>query len=245
MVRFAQALPRLRAQVDRDLRRRNLTIDLATACVVRLLDRLYLRIGNSEYTRRHGSFGITTLQKQHVNLQGGNVEFTYLGKSGKHQRHRLRDIRIVRVVDHLMQEPGPELFQYFDDHKNLHELSSRDVNRYIHKHLGPEFSAKDFRTWGATVITTRALMQCDPVELRDPGGASRAMRSAIREVADALGNTPAVARSSYIDPRILSAFEHPDVIERVRQQQSRLRRRKYQEVDEQSALALLAFLRAQ
>lgn len=243
IVRFAQSLPRLRAQVDRDLRRRNLTLDLANACVVRLLDNLYLRIGNSEYTRRHGSFGVTTLQKQHVNIEGANVEFTYAGKSGKRQRHRLRDVRVVRVVDQLMQEPGPELFQYLDKHKNLHELKSSDVNRYLREHLGPGFSAKDFRTWGATVIAVRALLRCEAEELRDPREASRAAQSAVREVADVLGNTPAVARSSYIDPRILAAFEQPDVIARVRQKQSRLRNRKYQDRDEQSALALLAILR--
>lgn len=242
MERFAQSLPRLRAQVDRDLRRRKLTIDLTTACVVHLLDTLYLRVGNRAYTSQHGSYGATTLLKQHVDLHGVNVELSYAGKSGQFQRQRLRDARIVRILDRLLQEPGPELFQYLDDHENLRGVKSNDVNGYLRKHLGPGFTAKDFRTWGANVTVARSLQRYAPKELDDLLVARVASQSAVRVAADALGNTPAIARSSYIDPRMLAAFERPDVINRARQKLARMRTRKHQERDEQYALVVLALL---
>lgn len=242
MVRFAHLLPRLRAQVDRDLRKRKLTIDLTTACVVRLLDTLYLRIGNSVYTSQHGSYGTTTLQKHHVKVDGANVELSYAGKSGKLQRQQLRDARIVRILDRLLQEPGPDLFQYLDDHESLHGLKSSDVNRYLRKHLGTEFTAKDFRTWGANVTVARALQRYDSEELHGPGAARVASQSAVKAAAEILGNTPAIARSSYIDPRMLAAFDRPDALKRARQKLARARSRKYQERDEQYALTLLVEL---
>lgn len=239
MVRFGQALPRLRAQVDRDLRRRKIARHRVAACVVRLLDDQLFRVGNREYTRQHGSYGVTTLQKRHITISSTAAEFDFMGKSGKRQYARVRDPRIARVLEHLAQLPGAELFQYFDEDENLHELQSGHVNQYLRKYLGAEFSAKDFRTWGATVAATAFLMDSDPETLQDPTSATKEARAAVRAVADLLGNTPAVARASYIDPRILTAFEDPVTVAKIRRKRTRFHPIQHRSVEEQCTLALL------
>lgn len=239
MVRFASGLPRLRAQVDRDMRRRALSRDRVTACVIRLLDEQLFRVGNSEYTRQHGSFGLTTLRKRHVVVSGVSIAFDFIGKSGKRQRRALRSERIAHALETLMQLPGPELFRFLDEDGAVHDLRSYDVNAYVHRHLGAEFSAKDFRTWGATLAATTALLDCDPEVLGSKPQAAAAARTVVSEVAELLGNTPAVARSSYIDPRVLTAFENASFVARLRRTRSQLRPRRFQSRDEQCALALL------
>lgn len=239
MVRFARALPRLRAQVDRDLRRRKMSRLRVAACVVKLLDDQLFRVGNREYTSRHGSYGVTTLQKRHITISSNSAEFDFVGKSGKHQHARVNDPRIARVLEHLAQLPGAELFQYLDEEAKLHELHSGHVNQYLRKYLGAEFSAKDFRTWGATVTATAFLMNCDPEDLQNPNSAAKEARAAVQAVADHLGNTPAVARSSYIDPRILTAFEDPVVVAKVRRKRAKFVPLRHRSVEEQCTLALL------
>jgi DNA topoisomerase-1 len=239
VVRFGEALPRLRARVDRDLRRRRLDRDRVTACVIRLIDRELFRVGNTEYAARHRSYGITTLRAKHVRVSADSVEFDFTGKSGRRQRRRVRDPRVARLLGRLNELPGREVFRFFDEDDVVHPLRARHVNAYVKRHLGAEFSAKDFRTWGGTLIVVQALLEADAEDLSDQRLAAAAARAAVREAAEILGNTPAVTRSSYIDPRALAAFENPNAVERLQRARARMRPRRYLSVEEQSALALL------
>lgn len=235
--RFGRALPRLRARVDQDLRRRRLSEDRIAACVIRLIDLQLFRVGNAEYAARHRSYGVTTLTEQHLRATGSAVEFDFVGKSGQRQRRRVRDPRIARIVSQLLQLPGPEVFRFFDEDGIVHELQSRHVNAYVKRHMGAEYTAKDFRTWGGTVTVAAALLDADPADLASARGREAVVRSALSSAAERLGNTRAVARSSYVDPRVLSAVEHPEVLDRVRGLRTRPRR--YLERSEQRTLRLL------
>lgn len=239
MVRFAEALPRLRARVDRDLSRRRLSRDRVTACVIRLIDRELFRVGSAEYAKRYSSYGITTLRGRHVRVNSESVEFDFVGKSGKRHRRRIRDQRVARLISRLNELPGPDVFRFFDEDDVVHPLRAKHVNAYVKRHLGAEFSAKDFRTWGATVIAVSALLDADPEELEHPRRAAAAARDAVRAAAEVLGNTPAVTRSSYVDPRVLEAFEDPAAVRRLQRARARMRPRRYLSEEERCALLLL------
>lgn len=240
MLRFARALPRLRAQVDRDLRRRALSRDRVTACVVRLMDDHLFRVGNRQYARKHGSYGMTTLRKRHVTVSGDELGFDFVGKSGRRHRRALRDARAARLIERLTELPGSHLFQYLDEHNERGVLNSHDVNRYIRRHAGSAFSAKDFRTWGATVAATAALLTASEEDRDRPARMAQASRDAVKMVGDLLGNTAAVARASYIDPRVLTAFNDSRLVHDLHRRQRRFRDRPYRRRDEQATLALLA-----
>ncbi|MGO1537836.1 MAG: DNA topoisomerase IB [Leucobacter sp.] len=239
MVRFANALPRLRARVDRDLRRRKLTEDLVVACIIRLMDQQFFRVGNREYARRHASYGLTTLRTEHISLDEHSVVFDFTGKSGKRHRKRVRDPQIVRILKQLFELPEPELFRFLDDEKQDHPVGSSHVNAYVQRHMGKEFSAKDFRTWGGTVLAVAALLTLRPEELGSPARVAATRARVLREVAEQLGNTPAVTKSAYIDPRILQIFDDPEAVDRLRKLQSRTRERRYLSVEERCTLAIL------
>lgn len=241
--RFGRALPGLRAQVDRDLRRRRLSRDRVAACVVRLIDLQFFRVGNPEYAKRNQSYGITTLREEHAMPGVSIVEFDFVGKSGKRHRRRVREPRIARVIAKLLEIPGSEVFRFFDEDGLVHTLRSRDVNAYVKRHMGEEFTAKDFRTWGGTSIVATSLIACEPSELDSASGQQRVLREAIREAAAHLGNTASVTRSAYVDPLVLAAAERPDVVRKVRRSRARMRSRRYLTVDEQATLALIAAMR--
>lgn len=239
--RFGRALPGLRARVDRDLRRRRLGPDRVTACVVHLIDLQLFRVGNPEYAKRHRSYGITTLRREHVALAGAGAVFDFMGKSGQRQRRLVRDERVARLLVRLQEEmPGPELFRFLDEDDVVHRLRSRHVNDYVKRHMGEEFTAKDFRTWGGTVLVATSLLDFDPEPLATPAARRAAVRDAVRAAAERLGNTPAVTKSSYVDPRVLRAVDHPQALERVRTARARMRPRRHLDIGEQSTLALLA-----
>lgn len=210
MRRFGRALPRLRARVDRDLRRRRLNQDRVVACVVRIIDRHLLRVGSPEYARDHHSYGATTLRRKHVQVTSTAVDIDFVGKSGKRQKGRIRDPRVARIMSQLQELPGRDIFQYFSEDGSLHEVRSRHVNAYVKRHLGREFSAKDFRTWGGTVAVATELLSQPADRLRQEESRRQAVRDAVAAAAERLGNTPAVTRSSYVDPRVLSAIENTD-----------------------------------
>ncbi|MGJ0203263.1 DNA topoisomerase IB [Leucobacter sp. gxy201] len=250
MVRFAESLPAMRARVDRDLRRRRLSRDRVIACVVRVIDEQFFRVGNAAYASRGGGRGVTTLEWEHVTPGAEAVRFDFVGKSGRRQRRMVRDARVARVIARLESLPGDEVFRFFDEDGLIHRLDSRHVNAYVKRHMGEEFTAKDFRTWGGTVVAASALFSWARDVADDSGStddasdaaaesrdAAAARRRAIALVAERLGNTPAVAKSSYIDPRVLQAFENPAEIARVHR--VRLRARRYLSVDEQRVLLLL------
>jgi DNA topoisomerase-1 len=202
---FAAALPKIRARVDRDLRRPTLDRDKVLALVVRLLDTTHIRIGNPEYASANSSYGLTTMRDRHVRIHGGHLEFHFRGKSGKQHRVRVDDARLARLVRSCRDVPGQELFQFYDDHGGHHAIGSADVNAYLRACSGSEFSAKDFRTFAGTVLATEALWrQARPAQ---KGRRKQAVTRAIERVAEDLGNTVSVCKKCYVHPAVLEAYE--------------------------------------
>jgi DNA topoisomerase-1 len=204
MLAFSAALPRIRAACERDLRRRELPRETILAAVVRLLELTHIRVGNEEYTRANGSYGLTTLRDRHVHLRGDALRFTFRGKSGQDRDVELHDRRLARIVSKCSELPGHELFQYVDADGARHTIDSGDVNDYIHAIAGDGFTAKDFRTWAGTVLAVRTLRALAPCARR--GQARKNVVECIKTVAAHLGNTPAVCKRSYVHPAILHAY---------------------------------------
>jgi DNA topoisomerase-1 len=202
LIAFAEVLPRIRRRVDRDIRRRTLERRRVVATVVRLLDETSIRVGNAEYARENGSFGLTTMRKRHVDVTGSRITFRFRGKSGKLSDVDVSDPRVARVLRRCEALPGQHLFQYLDDDGEAVDVDSDDVNAYLHNITGADFTAKDFRTWSGTVLAAWALEDLGAPD--SPTQAKRQVVRAVESVAKELGNTPAVCRSCYV---------HPDVIE--------------------------------
>ncbi len=211
LVEFGAALPAIRERVADDLGLRGMPRDKVLALVVRLLDLTRLRVGNEEYRRDNRSFGLTTLLGRHARVDGAEVRFRFRGKSGVVQEARISDRRIARLVRRCQELPGQELFEYLDDEGLVRQVRSDDVNAYLREAGGPAVTAKMFRTWAATVAACREL--ADGAVPPDSGGRRstaalhRALVSAMSEVAAELGNTPAVARQSYVHPAVPRAHE--------------------------------------
>lgn len=203
----AARLPAVRRQVARDLRLDDVSFDRAAAAAVRLLDVGYFRIGNDAYTDANGSFGLTTLERQHVRRRGDALVFSFTGKSGISHTIQVEDAAVVPTLDALRRrrDDSRRLLAYRRDGRWV-DLTAADVNGYLAGLFGGDFTAKDFRTWHATVIAAEVLAATD-----EPGDTkasrTRAVRQAVLEVSSYLGNTPTVARSSYIDPRVLDLYE--------------------------------------
>lgn len=205
MVAFAQALPRLRARVARDLRRDQLDERRVLACAVRLLDIGLFRIGSEDYAEQNGSYGLTTILKRHVRISGESIVFDYPAKSGRRRLQQIADPRVREVVQELKgRRGGAELLAYRRDSRWV-RAHAEDVNAYIKAATDGDFTAKDFRTWNATALFAVAL-SARARSARSKTGRMAAVRSAVRDVSSYLGNTPAVCRSSYIDPRVLDRF---------------------------------------
>jgi DNA topoisomerase I len=219
---FGRALPRIRARVSADLARPGLPRDKVLAAVVRLLDRTQLRIGNHEYRRTNQSFGLTTLLDHHVTIRRGSVRLKFRGKSGVEHEREVADRKLAAVVRSCRDVPGQHLFQYVDDRGRPRAVGSTDVNDYIRRAAGGEFTAKDFRTWAGTVLAAARLAI---EELPDSvKAAERVVVRVIREVAATLGNTPAVCRKSYIHPRVIEAFAAGELPPRMKRDEARVLR---------------------
>ena len=213
VVRFAKRLPELRAVVARDLRRSGMPRERVLACAVRLLEVGSFRVGGEAYAEENGSYGLATLRKDHVKVKGKVLWFDYEAKSGQHLQRAVVDDDVREVVVALRRRRAPkdgELFAYKDDDGRWVDLRSQDINDYVKEHLGEEFSAKDFRTWVGTVLTAVAL--ADEERPASESGRRRVVKRTAEAVAGHLGNTPAVARSAYIDPRVIERFDDGDTI---------------------------------
>lgn len=204
MVSFAGALPTIRERTDADLARPGLPREKVLAAVVRLLEMTLIRVGNDEYARLNNSFGLTTLRSRHARIRGSRVRFRFRGKGGQQHEVGLRDRRLADVVRRCQELPGQELFQYVDEEGVVRDVASDDVNDYLREIAGADFSAKDFRTWAGTVLAYRALVALEPAD--SATDARRNVVAAIRVTAGRLGNTPAVARKSYVHPAVLEAY---------------------------------------
>ncbi|HKQ61363.1 MAG TPA: hypothetical protein VJS92_08715 [Candidatus Polarisedimenticolaceae bacterium] len=205
MIDFGRALPRIRARVERDLAGPALSREKVLATVVRLLETTLIRVGNSEYVRQNRSFGLTTLRSQHVKVEGTRLRFEFRGKGGKQHTVAISDRRLARVVRRCQDLPGHELFQYLDDEGRRQTVDSADVNAYLREIAGEEFTAKDFRTWGGTVLAARALAR--RTKGAAAGGLKRQLAEAIADVARRLGNTVAICRRCYVHPDVIAAHE--------------------------------------
>jgi DNA topoisomerase-1 len=204
MAEFGRVLPRIRQQVEADLARPGLNRDKVLAAVVKLLDRTHLRVGNTEYVRQNGSYGLSTLLDDHVSFSGRKLRVKFRGKSGVWHDREVDDPKLARIVHQCRDLPGQDLFQYRDDRGVPRPVGSTDVNQYIRRAAGSEFTAKDFRTRAGTVKATARFATLPVPETKT--AAKRAVVAVVKEVAAELGNTPAVCRKSYIHPRVIDAF---------------------------------------
>jgi DNA topoisomerase I len=204
MVAFAEALPRVREQVAHDLSHPGLTRERVLAVVVRLLETTLVRVGNEEYARANHSYGLTTLKDRHVDVDETRLHLHFRGKSGKVHRVDVHDRRLARIVRRCRDLPGQDLFQFIDEQGERQTVSSADVNDYLRRVTGEDFTAKDFRTWAGTVLCAAALRRMEPPLSAADG--SREVLRAIEQTAERLGNTPAVCRKSYVHPAVAEAF---------------------------------------
>jgi DNA topoisomerase-1 len=200
LIAFAEALPRIRRAVDRDLRKAGIGRDTVLATLVRLLEITLIRIGNEEYARRNGSFGLATMRTRHADISGSALRFRFRGKSGKIHTVSVQDRRLARIVQRCSDLPGEELFQYLDEQGEPRSVEAGDVNDYLRRISGADFTTKDFRTWAGTVLAAQALDA-----LSAETDAKRRLAAAVKDVAGRLGNTPAVCRKCYIHPQVFEA----------------------------------------
>ncbi|HEX6295133.1 MAG TPA: DNA topoisomerase IB [Burkholderiales bacterium] len=204
ILEFSEVLPALREGIERDLRAPDLSRRQLLATVVRLLDRTLIRVGNDEYVRENRSYGLTTLRRRHVTVDGNMLRFSFRGKSGVEHTIAVADPRLAKIVQRCRDLPGEELFRYVDSNGKRQLVSSDDVNAYLRELTDRDITAKDFRTWGGTMLAA--------VELRRLGAAAsrreadRNIIAAIDAVAERLGNTRAVCRKYYVHPALLQAY---------------------------------------
>jgi DNA topoisomerase I len=216
MIAFGEALPRIRERVEQDLALPGLPKQKVLALVVRLLETTLIRIGNEEYANLNKSFGLTTLRDQHVAVSPTKVQFHFRGKSGKMQAVSVNDRRLARLVRRCKDIPGYDLFQYVDDDGNRQSISSSDVNAYLREIAGEDFTAKDFRTWGGTVLSVLAFQEIGPQ--RDEHEIKKNVTQTIKKVAEQLGNTPAICSKYYVHPAVVEAYSNGSLIETLQQQ---------------------------
>jgi DNA topoisomerase-1 len=227
LVDFCRALPKLRAAVERDLACRCLDKAKVVATIVSLMERAQLRVGNEEYARHNRTYGATTLRNDHVRFKGTRFELSYRGKAGIERRVAISDRKLAQVVRQCHDLPGKRLFEYIDDDGNVRPVTSQDVNDYLREHSGGDFTAKDYRTWAATMAA--AMLLCAVEHPGSERGCKQCIKGVLEKVADRLGHTVAICRSSYVHPRLLEDFTAnrlartlaPMVRRRLRQHTSR------------------------
>jgi len=230
---FGAALPKLRRKVEQDLKKPALSRDAVLAAVVRLLDTQYLRIGNEQYARDNKSYGATTLRSRHLRRERGRLLMRFKGKHGIVHEVPITNSRMRRIVGKCHELPGQQLFQYVDEQGEACAVSSADVNDYIREATGGDFTAKNFRTWGASVIAFETLLEAAEEEK-----ARISLKTVLEPVAEALGNTPAISRKSYVHPKLIEAAR--DRPRNPLNGMERPRRRKYLSSAEVGLLDFLA-----
>lgn len=200
MLEFGKALPRLRRRIEQDLRKRALGRDTVLAAIVRLLDTEHIRIGNEQYARDNKSYGATTLRSRHLRRKGQRMAMRFVGKHGIVHEVTITDSNLKRIVKRCQELPGQMLFQCLDEDGEPRPITSGDVNAYIKEASGADFTAKHFRTWGASVIAFEQLLaKADQARIT--------VKTVVEPVAEALGNTPAMSRKSYVHPAVLDAVK--------------------------------------
>lgn len=233
LLSFGNALPGLRARIDAHLAEAGMGRDKLMATVVALLDRTLVRIGNRRYARENRSYGLTTLRNRHVAVRGSRIRFSFKGKSGIEHQVTLENQRLAKILQRCLDLPGQQLFQYLDDDGERHAIGSQDINDYLRSHAGSDFTAKDYRTWAGSAMALEALCLAARTEVKNP---SQQVVDVVKQVAQRLGNSPAICRKCYIHPAIVDAFITGELAGWKRQ-----RKRKGLSAEE---VALLKFLAA-
>ncbi|WP_040267874.1 DNA topoisomerase IB, partial [Xanthomonas citri] len=207
VIAFGTALPKLRRRLRRDLLLPGFPREKVLAIVVALLADTLVRVGNAEYARSNRSYGLTTLRNRHMEfLKGGRARLKFRGKSGQDHDIEVDDKQLVKLIRQCQQLPGQSLFQYRDDDGQLQPVDSGEVNDYLREAMGEDFTAKDFRTWGGTLAALQRLARLPLPERSSERALTQVQNDVIREVADALGNTPSVCRKAYIDPCVFEGW---------------------------------------
>lgn len=241
---FARALPHLRRRLSRDLVRTALTKEKVVALVLRIMQATQIRVGNEKYAAANGSYGLTTLRSRHARVNGDTLDLRFRGKSGKLWHASVRDRRVTSVVRRCQAMPGDALFKYRGSDGAPHPVSSNDVNAYIKETTGHPFTAKEFRTWSATLLASIALAECEPCA--SPAMAKRLLAQRVQEVAARLGNTVSVCRKSYIDPAVFQCFLEGELQHALRRHLERARQSAHPglSVEESAVCTFLEWLRA-
>jgi len=205
IVKFAQALPKLRKTIARDIRQPGLSRERVLATILRILSTCFLRPGSQVYASENGSYGVSTVRPKHVKVKADVVEFDFPGKSGVRQTNQLKDKHVAKVVRALLKRPG-QVFKFENGNGELTKVERRHINEYIKETMGEKFSSKDFRTWAGTLVCACALARIGIDESDTVATRKRKLIAAVKETAATLGNTPAVCRGSYICPQILAGY---------------------------------------
>jgi DNA topoisomerase-1 len=211
ILRFSDALPRMRRVTSNHLRHKYLDREKVLASTTRLMNAAYFRVGEERYAKKYRTYCIATLRRKHMTIEGVTLIFEYTGKWGQQQRKVITDARLRRVVEECAALPGYEVFKYYDDSGEIKDVKSRDLSAYVKEVMGPEFTPKDFRTWAGTLIAAVKLAELGAAE--DLEQAERNVLEAVDDVARRLGNTRDVARASYISPRVIDHYLEGSVVE--------------------------------
>jgi DNA topoisomerase-1 len=239
MLEFGAALPLIRERTDKDLALPGLPREKVLAAVVRLLEGTLIRVGNEEYARTNGSFGLTTMRDWHVDIEGSRLRFHFRGKSGKDHNVDLRDRRLAKIVKKCQDIPGHELFQFIGDDGHRHTIGSADVNDYLRSITGKDFTAKDFRTWAGTVLASLALQAFEGFDSQTQ--AKKNVVQAIKSVSERLGNTPAICRKCYIHPAVLDSYMDGSMLQTLKKHTEAVMAEELQNLRPEEA-AVMAFL---
>jgi DNA topoisomerase-1 len=219
LLEYARAIPRLREVTGEHLKQKGMGRDKVLATIVRLMMRGFFRVGSERYAVENKTFGITTLRKKHLEIEGRDLRFRYVGKKSIHQHQVVADTPLVRILREMVKLPGPRLFQYVDAEGRVQKVTAQDVNAYVKESLGKRYTSKDIRTWGGTVRAATILADLGP-----PGSEAEAKKNVVlacKLVSSELGNTPAVCRSAYIHPAVLDRYLKGKTIEPLMRKDAR------------------------
>lgn len=210
ILRFADRLPEMRRITSEHLRHEKLDREQVLACMTRLMNAAHFRVGEERYAKKNKTYGIATIRRKHLKIEGDSMIFDYTGKWGKHQRQCVTDPQLRQIVEESAALPGYEIFKYYDEEGRVRDVKSRDLNAYVKEVMGQEFTAKDFRTWAGTLVAAVKLADLGATE--DLKAAEKNVVRAVDAVAERLGNTRAIARSSYVSPRVIDHYLEGSVV---------------------------------
>jgi DNA topoisomerase I len=221
---FGEKLPGLKTKIEGDLRKHSMDKEKVLAVIVKLLNETFIRIGNSVYAKKNKSFGLTTLKNRHINTNGSAIKIKFSGKSGKNWDVDIKDKRIIKLILQCQELPGQRLFTYLDEEGKHQSIESSDVNHYLQENMGEDFTAKDFRTWGGTVLTTEELLSAGKVENDEY---EKTIKQVIKNVSKKLFNTVAICKKYYIHPSVLEAYRKNKLFTEFKKNRTEIKKKKY------------------